>query len=39
MEKHRTTILKINELTEKENPVMCLEGRKTLLDEVEKTVS
>lgn len=39
MEKHGTTILKINELTKKESPVICLQGRKTLLDEVEKTFS
>lgn len=39
MEKHGTTILKINELTKKGSPVICLQGRKTLLDEVEKTFS
>lgn len=39
MEKHRTTSLKINELIEKESLMMCLEGRKTLLDEVKKTFS
>lgn len=39
MEKHRTAVLKIYELIEKESSMMSVEGRKTLLDEVEKTFS
>lgn len=39
MEKQRAAILKIHELIEKDSSMMSVEGRKTLLDEVEKTSS